>query len=394
MQQLRTLADICKRHSLDLDEALLTLWDQGFDEVDDPDERIPPQMLKGVLQNLDIENIREQTKVAYWENRLGMSREAFARELETLGVVLRPRVSRLPKGALKKLRKKHIDVPIRVKPPAAAPVIPPPFEWHQVGRQSPSSYLNEEDIVAIHRALVDDFASTADPIAPPGVKEPGLIGSAVNRPRTSFGDELKYPTIEMAAAALMHSIVHNHCFFNGNKRTALVAMLTFLDDNSLIVTCDEGELFRFTLKLAGHNLVPNHYDNLADREVLEAARWIRSHSRAVQKGERPIPWHRLKRILRNYDCEFNTPNRGNRLNITRTVEIQKRWRRQPRTLHIQVQYAGDGQEVGRNTISDIRRDLELDEDHHIDSAVFYEAKALPDDFVKTYAKTLRRLGRI
>lgn len=395
VQKLRTLADICKKHDLDLDESLIALWDAGFDDVDDPDARISPKTVHRVLQSLDIESAKEQTKVAYWEQRLDMTRDELAKELDALNVTLPPEVIKLPKGALKKLRKKHADAPPREEPADAAPDVPPTFVWHRVGNQPPSSYLDEEDIIAIHHALVSDFSNDKDPIAPPGVKEPGLIGSAVNRPRTSLGGELKYPTIEMAAAALMHSIVHNHCFFNGNKRTALVAMLTFLDHNSFIATCDEKELFRFTLNLARHNLVPSHYDNLPDREVLVAAQWIRAHSRAVEKGERPIPWLRLKRILKSYDCEFSTPSRGNRLNITRTVEVQKRRRRrQQRTLHIQVQYASDGQEVARNTISDIRRELELDEEHQVDSAAFYEAKALPDDFVKTYTKTLKRLGRI
>ena len=396
VQKLRTLADICHKHDLDLDESLLAVWDAGIDEIDDPDTRVPPKTVNRVLQCLDIESVKEQTKVAYWEQRLGLTRDELAHELSTLDVTLRPEVIKLPKGALKKLRRKHAGSPPPVEQVAAPPEPPPPFVWHRVGNQPPGSYLAEEDVIAIHEALVEDFANDEDPIAPAGVKEPGLIGSAVNRPRTSFGDELKYPTIEMAAAALMHSIVHNHCFFNGNKRTALVAMLTFLDDNSFIATCDEKELFRFTLKLAGHNLVPSHYDNLADREVLVAAQWIRAHSRAVEKGERPIPWLRLKRILREHGCEFSTPSRGNRLNITRTVETQqrRRRRRQRRTLHIQVQHSGEGQEVARNTISDIRRELELDEAHDVDSAAFYEAKALPSDFVTTYAKLLRRLGRI
>lgn len=374
----------------------MAIWDAGFDEIDDPDTRIPPKTVHRVLQSLDIESAKEQTKVTHWEHRLGMTRDELTHELSTLGVTLRPGMIKLPKGALKKLRRKHVESRAPVEPTATTAAASPAFVWHRVGNQPPSSYLEEDDVIAIHQALVKDFADDDDPIAPPGVKDPGLIGSAVNRPRTSFGDDLKYPTIEMAAAALMHSIVHNHCFFNGNKRTALVAMLTFLDDNSFIAICDEKELFRFTLKLAGHNLVPSHHDNLADREVLAAAQWIHAHSRAVEKGERPIPWLRLKRILREHGCEFSTPNRGNRLNITRTINIRQRRRRrqQQRTLHVQVQYSGDGQEVARNTISYIRRELELDEAHDVDSAAFYEAKALPDDFVKTYAKTLKRLGRI
>ena len=396
MQNPRTLAAICKRHDLDLDETLIAVWDAGFDTIDDPDTPIPAKMLRRVLQSLDIEGSKKQSNVAYWEHRLGMTREQLAEELATLDIVLPPAKRRLPPGAQKKLRRKYFDTPAPATTADVQLEPSPPFAWRLVGSQTPSSYLVEEDILAIHAALVADFANAADPIAPPGVKEPRLIDSAVHRPLTSMGNELKYPTVELAAAALMHSLVHNHCFFNGNKRTALVAMLTFLDRNGHMAHCDETELFRFTLNLARHRIVPNHYDNLADREVLEAAQWIRAKSRPFETGDRTIPWLRLKRILRRYGCEFTSPTRGNRLNITRTIHQpqRRRRRRPPRTLHSQVKFASDGHDVMPHTIRSIRLKLELAEEHGIDSGDFYEEKAIPDDFVKKYAKTLHRLGRI
>lgn len=395
MQNPRTLAGICKRHDLDLDETLIALWDAGFDAIDDPDAPIPAKLQRQVLQHLDIEASKKQRNVAHWEQRLGMTRDEFTRDLATLDVTLSPGKSKLPKGALKKLRRKYPDSPAP-DTPAEVPLEPsPPFVWHRVGSQAPSSYLVEDDILAIHNALVEDFANAADPIAPPGVKEPGLIGSAVHRPLTSIGEERKYPSVELAAAALMHSLVHNHCFFNGNKRTALVAMLTFLDRNGYMAHCDETELFRFTLNLARHRLVPNHYDNLADREVLEAAQWIRANSRPFETGDRTILWRRLKQTLRRYGCDWEPASRGNRLHITRTINPPgRRRRRKPRTLQFQAKFASDGHDVMPNTIRSIRQRLELAEEHGVDSGDSYEEKATPDDFVKKYTKTLHRLGRI
>ena len=397
MTKLRTLSSICDEHELDLDESLVVLWDAGFEDIDDPDDQIPPKSLSRVLAALEVENPKDLTKVDYWLDRLEMTRDELAAELAELGLPLRAEVRKLPKGAQRRLRRKYMHK----RPIADATSIPPepaapPLEWPQTNTQEQLTYLTEGDLLAIHAALVDDFKNSEEPIDPPGVRSHHLVGSTVSRPQTAHGDRLKYPTVDLAAGALMHSVVHNHCFFNGNKRTGLVAMLVFLDCNSRIATCDEKELFRFTLRLAQHRLVPRHHDQRDDREVLAAAQWIRSNSRAVNKGERPIPGLRLKRILREFDCEYSTASgRGNRLDIRRIVPAPGRLRRhRTRVLRTQIQYSGDGQEMARNTIHKVRDDLWLDEGHGIDSQVFYEAEATPDDFIQTYRTLLRRLGKL
>ncbi len=245
-------------------------------------------------------------------------------------------------------------------------------------------------------SLKELMANSEDPISPPGLRDTNLFGSAIARPQTALGDELKYPTVEMAAAALMHSIILNHCFNNGNKRTGLVSMLAFLDKNSMIATCTEDELFRFTLQVAQHRLVPLHYDQIADREVLDIAYWIKSNSRQVTKGERPIPWHRLKRILSYFDCSLApVPGKGNRIDIRRRVEEPSLLgRKKAKYLSRQVAWGGDGKTVEKNTLNYIRNELKLNEENGIDSRVFYEAEAEPDDFIQTHRTVLRRLGKL
>ncbi len=92
-------------------------------------------------------------------------------------------------------------------------------------------------MLAIHNALVLDFLHQENPIDPPGPRNDDIIASAVFRQHTSIGDVLKYPSVELSAAALLHSLVNNHPFHNGNKRTALVSMLVLLDENELMLTC-------------------------------------------------------------------------------------------------------------------------------------------------------------
>jgi death-on-curing family protein len=392
-----TVVQLAREAEADVEEVLVSLWDAGIEDIEDPDDVVPPPDLKRARYVLGIETGREQRQVKYWLTRTGLSRLELAELLSKLGVTLSPRARTLPKGALSKLRRRYDIRPTdhRVERDPLEPC--PQLVWTDVGhRRSPMCYLSEEDLIQIHQALVTDFAAADDPISPPGVKSANLLSSALTRPQTGLGEESKYPTVEMAAGALLHSLVLNHPFHNGNKRTGVVAMLVFLDANGMLARCDESALFRLVLRVAQHGLVPLHCDELADREVLEIAHWVRRNSRPIEKGERPIPWLKLRRILRSFGCESETsPNVGNRINLRRTVQRKGLLgRSRSATLSIQVADGAEGRTVERNTLNAIRRALELDEENGVDSRAFYEADTIPDDFIQQYRTLLRRLSRL
>lgn len=74
-----------------------------------------------------------------------------------------------------------------------------------------------------------------------GIKEVGLLESAMERPfQTMFGDEL-YPSVFDKATALFESLAKNHVFFNGNKRTALGCAVYFLYLNGYVFLIDSHE---------------------------------------------------------------------------------------------------------------------------------------------------------
>ena len=403
MSKPLTVAQLAKKADVDLDETLVTLWDVGISHVTGPEDVIPPKSVKIAERALEIENPKEQTRIDYWIEKTGLSRKEFVERVSQLGVHIQPKMRKLPKGGLRKVKRlflhgEHTQAPSTKDADSADGEVAelPVHVWEDIGNRRAIVYLSEEEVLHIHDALVADFVNSEDPISPPGLRDINLFSSDVARPQTALGDEFKYPTVEMAAAALMHSVILNHCFNNGNKRTGLVSMLAFLDKNSMIATCSEDELFRFTLQVAQHRLVPPHYDQLADREVAEIAYWIKSHSRRVTKGERPIPWRRLRRILNGFDCELTpAPGKGNRIDIRRRIEESGLLgRKKAKFLSTQVAWAGDGTTVERNTLNYIRSELRLNEENGIDSKVFYEAEAEPDDFIQAYRTVLRRLGRL
>ena len=79
-------------------------------------------------------------------------------------------------------------------------------------------YISIDEVVAIHFELINQFGGSQ------GMRDFGLLHSAVERSRASFGGEDLYPDIFSKAAALLHSLILNHPFIDGNKRTSYVSL--------------------------------------------------------------------------------------------------------------------------------------------------------------------------
>ena len=96
--------------------------------------------------------------------------------------------------------------------------------------------LSKELAFAINQRMIADYS----PGEMVGVKEMGLLESAIERPfQTMFGDPL-YPNVFDKATALFESIAKNHVFFNGHKRTALGCVMYFLyiNDQKCVLPAD------------------------------------------------------------------------------------------------------------------------------------------------------------
>ena len=106
-------------------------------------------------------------------------------------------------------------------------------------------YLSASQDTALHNALVRRFGGLA------GVRDKGTLESVAARPAKTFGGEDLYPDIVAKAAALMHSLVLNHAFINGNKRVGVAAAELFVLVNGWELETDDAELEDLTLTIAG-----------------------------------------------------------------------------------------------------------------------------------------------
>lgn len=97
-------------------------------------------------------------------------------------------------------------------------------------------YLTVDDVLRINRSvLYGDYEIGEEVFA-----DLGLLDSAVMRPQQSAFGEDAYADIHMKAGALLHSLARNHAFVDGNKRTALLAVVMFYAMNGWLLTLDQG----------------------------------------------------------------------------------------------------------------------------------------------------------
>ncbi len=120
--------------------------------------------------------------------------------------------------------------------------------------------LTKEQIVFLHSQLIDSTGGAE------GIKDDGMLESAINAPFQTFDGEELFPTIYHKAARLGFGLVSNHPFLDGNKRIGAHAMLVFLDINAIEMQYTNLELSEIILAVA---------DNKAQYEDLLS--WLIEH---------------------------------------------------------------------------------------------------------------------
>ena len=120
--------------------------------------------------------------------------------------------------------------------------------------------LSKQQILLSHSQLISETGGSD------GLRDVGLLESAINSPFQQFGNEDLYPTIQQKASRLCFGLVNNHPFIDGNKRIGAHVMLVFLALNGIELEYTQYELSSTILKLASNEI---SYQQLT--------RWIINH---------------------------------------------------------------------------------------------------------------------
>ncbi len=104
--------------------------------------------------------------------------------------------------------------------------------------------LTKEQVLLLHSALTQETGGTD------GLRDEGLLESALETPFQRFGETDPYPSIRQKAARLGFGLIRNHAFLDGNKRIGAHAMLVFLSLNGIELTYTQSDLSDLILAVA------------------------------------------------------------------------------------------------------------------------------------------------
>lgn len=120
--------------------------------------------------------------------------------------------------------------------------------------------LSKEHIIKLHSQIVELTGGTD------GVREMGLLESAIETPfQACFGADV-YPTIQEKGTRLGFGLIKNHCMLDGNKRIGVHAMLVFFDLNGIVLSYTQKELYEMVLAVAGSTM---EYEDMLE--------WVSAH---------------------------------------------------------------------------------------------------------------------
>lgn len=125
-------------------------------------------------------------------------------------------------------------------------------------------YLTLEQVFLIHEDQLLRYGGSS------GLRDLPLLESAIFRPQSSFGGEDLYSSIFEKAAALMHSLLLNHPFVDGNKRTATTSMLVFLELNNYRLQVSQKALVEVAIKIESKQL-----------NLEQIASWFRKYAKKI-----------------------------------------------------------------------------------------------------------------
>ncbi|PCC10688.1 type II toxin-antitoxin system death-on-curing family toxin [Pseudoalteromonas sp. JB197] len=243
--------------------------------------------------------------------------------------------------------------------------------------------MNTDTVIKIHEYLTEYFQDSEDPISPPGIKDLGLLDSAVARKDMTGGSKDIFEGVFNKSAALFHGIISNHSFYNGNKRAALMSTLVYLGENGYWVTkCTDAEMFEFTRKIAAHEL-----DKDRNKEIVIIADWLKTNSRRREIRDKMLNFNELRHILSNFNYEVEI-SKNNCCDITKNGKFIT-----------SIRYKGNkgSEDYDVKYVKGLRRRLKLTPEYGVDSLEFYSIKGVSDTlnkYMKVRHNVMRWLAKI
>ena len=126
--------------------------------------------------------------------------------------------------------------------------------------------ISREETEKLHTLLIDNFGGSH------GIRDSSSLESALSRPFQTFDNKELYSTPIDKAAALIESILNNHPFVDGNKRTGYTLLRLFLLQNNLDIYASMDERYQFVISIAS-----------GEKRFEEIVSWLEKYTRPIGK---------------------------------------------------------------------------------------------------------------
>lgn len=274
--------------------------------------------------------------------------------------------------------------------------------------------LDTNGVIHLHDLLSNNvhLLEDMDPVEPRGIKNKGMLESAIGRQFVGFGDYNKYDDCFSNAATLAYGVIKNHAFHNGNKRTGLLCIVKHLYNNGYVLSpsLDSKEFYEFLVSIADSAIQrfflqhikkyplirtkeekrTNRWD--VDMDIKFMAFWLKKNTSPKKntiKGNVKITI--LKRALRNKNIHIEQ----NGAILECSLERENKFIGAILGSKMKKAYSlgNNRSEVDKVTLTTIRKDFNLTKMHGVDDTFFYDEDAFLDSEIKAYKKIIYQLSK-
>lgn len=253
----------------------------------------------------------------------------------------------------------------------------------------------EDDILRAHYIIADYFIEEGEAVVY-GVKNYDLLSSATHRQVTNFGGIEKWETDFQKMATLLYGLVKNHAFHDGNKRTALLVLLLYIERCKLQLRVEQSKLETLLIRIAANRL--DEYTSFAkyinnDEPIINfIADLIKRYTRNQNKRYYAITFAEFNHKLNRFNVRLCNPS-GNYIDVHKIIEEKKMglFTKQKDIKIKQIGFPGWKKQVNIKALKEVLKAAQLTAEYGVDSDVFFNGEEPIYTLIHEYRGPLSRL---
>lgn len=253
----------------------------------------------------------------------------------------------------------------------------------------------EDDILRAHYIIADYFIEEGEAVVY-GVKNYDLLSSATHRQVTNFGGIEKWETDFQKMATLLYGLVKNHAFHDGNKRTALLVLLLYMERCKLQLRVEQKKLETLLIRIAANRL--DEYTSFAkyinnDEPIINfIADLIKKYTRSQNKRYYTITFAEFNHKLNRFNVRLCNPS-GNYIDVHKIIEEKKMglFTKQKDIRIKQIGFPGWKKQVNIKALKEVLKAAQLTAEYGVDSDVFFNGEEPIYALIHEYRGPLARL---